>query len=136
VSGVEDGGAPELVSPMVAVGATPSRRRVVVTTAAITVLSGLLVEPWVGVLAGGAALVVLLMARFRWLLTIGAPVALAVTGLYVLVQQSRYNYPPGLNWPSRFDAVHVVGLLAIVLLLADVVIVGIRDRALVDRSDS
>jgi hypothetical protein len=136
VSGVEDGGAAELVSPMVAVGATPSRRRVVVTTAAITVLSGLLVEPWVGVLAGGAALVVLLVARFRWLLTIGAPVALAVTGLYVLVQQSRYNYPPGLNWPSRFDSVHVVGLLAIVLLLADVVIVDIRDRALVDRSDS
>jgi arabinofuranan 3-O-arabinosyltransferase len=130
----DDGDAPEAASPLVAIGATPTRRHIVVTTATVALLSGLLVEPWVGVMAGGAALTVLLAPRLRWLLTIGAPVALAVTGVYVLVQQSRYNYPPGLDWPSRFDAVHVVGLIAVMLLLTDVIVDRVRSRAGTDGS--
>ncbi|MEX2268756.1 MAG: alpha-(1-_3)-arabinofuranosyltransferase family protein [Acidimicrobiia bacterium] len=125
---VDADAAPTAASLLVAAGTTPSRSRVVATTVMVAVLSGLLVEPWVGALAGAAALAVLLVPRTRWLLAIGAPAALAATGLYVFVQQSRYGYPPGLDWPSRFDAVHVVGMIAVVLLLTDVIVEAVRSR--------
>jgi arabinofuranan 3-O-arabinosyltransferase len=127
--------APEAVSPLVAAGTTPSRSRVVATALTVAVISGLLVEPWVGLLAGGAALAVLLVPRTRWLLAIGAPAALAATGLYVFVQQGRHSYPAGLDWPARFDAVHVVGLLAVVLLVTDVIVERVRSRGRGTRDD-
>jgi len=122
-------------SPFVAGGTKPSWRAVAVTALVVAFLSGMLVAPWVGLLVGGAALAVLLVPGTRWLLTVGAPVALACTGLYVFVQQGRHSYPAGLDWPARFDAVHVVGWIAVLLLVTDVIVDAVRSRAHVDRAD-
>jgi arabinofuranan 3-O-arabinosyltransferase len=116
----------ELGSPFVAGGAAPSRRAVISTTGAITIAGALLVTPWVGLVAGGATLAVLLRPRLRWLLAIGAPAALAVAGGYVFIQQWRHMYPAVFEWPTFFDGVHVVGWLAVVLLAADAVVEIVR----------
>jgi arabinofuranan 3-O-arabinosyltransferase len=63
---------------------------------------------------------------FRWprgrdlLLTLAAGL-LAVTGLFYVVQQIRHRNPPDFIWPQQFDEVHVLGLLVIFLLAAEVV---------------
>ena len=54
---------------------------------------------WVGLLAGALVALVALRPRLRLLITIGAPLALAVCALYVIVQQHRHHYPSDLDWP-------------------------------------
>ncbi|MGI9603133.1 MAG: alpha-(1-_3)-arabinofuranosyltransferase domain-containing protein [Acidimicrobiales bacterium] len=60
----------------------------------------------------------------RWarrLPALGAAVALAVAGAYITIEQYRNRYPPDFGWPQFFDAVHVVGVVAVLLLAVDVV---------------
>jgi hypothetical protein len=79
-----------------------------------------------------AAVLVALVAcvpRTRFLVSLGAPAALAVAALYVVVQQYRHDYVADLDWPGRFTSVNDLAWLAVVLLLADVVIEVLRRRA-------
>ena len=133
VAAVGDPDGPvELASPFRARGAMPSRRAVVSSTAAVTLAAGLIVNPLVGVIAGAATLGVLLRPRLRWLLTVGAPGALAVAGGYVFIQQWRHMYPSVFTWPTFFDAVHVVGWMAVILLSVDAVVEVVRSRQRTD----
>jgi hypothetical protein len=105
---------------------------VISTTAAVTIAGGLLVTPWVGLVAGAATLAVLRRPRLRWLLAVGAPTALAVAGGYVFLQQWRHEYPAVFEWPTFFDGVHTIAWLAVVLLAADATVEFIRTRERVD----
>ncbi len=67
--------------------------------------------------------------RARFLVTLGAPLALGVAALYVVVQQQRHDYVADLDWPGRFTRVNNLVWLALVLLLADVVVEALRRRA-------
>jgi hypothetical protein len=120
-------------SPFRVGGATPPRRAVASTTIAVGLAAGLLVTPWIGLVVGGATLAALWRPPLRWLLSVGAPAALAAAGGYVVIQQARHHYPPVFEWPTFFDAVHVVALLAVVLLAADAVVDFVRARPRVDR---
>jgi hypothetical protein len=83
---------------------------------------------WVGVLAAVLVAVVARVPRLRFLIALGAPLALAACAAYVIVQQYRYNYPSDLDWPTRFDGINDVAWLAVILLLADVVVESVRRR--------
>jgi arabinofuranan 3-O-arabinosyltransferase len=120
--------SPALTTPLVARGRRPSRRAVISTTAAVTLVGALLVTPWVGLVAGAATLAVLVRPRLRALLAVGAPGALAIAGGYVFVQQWRLRYPAVFEWPTFFDGVHVIAWLAVVLLAADATVEFIRTR--------
>jgi arabinofuranan 3-O-arabinosyltransferase len=106
-----------------------SRRGVILTVSLATALV-------VGVIVGpieGVALGVLVAAALRWgrthvVLALGAPLVLAAAAGYILLQQTRYGYPPIFEWPTFFDRVHILGLLAAVLLAADVVVEQVRER--------
>jgi hypothetical protein len=115
-------------SPFGSSGSPPSRRAVVSTTLAVAIASSLLVTWWMGLVVGAVTLAVLLRPPLRWLLTVGAPAALAAAGAYVVVQQTRHLYPAVFEWPTFFDAVHVVALLAVLLLAADAVVELVRSR--------
>ncbi len=121
-------GPVELASPFVARGATPKRRAVISTTAAVAIVAGLIVNPLVGIVAGALTVAVLLRPRLRWLLVVGTPLALAVAGGYVLIQQWRFSYPTIFTWPTFFDNVHVVGWLAVILLSVDATVEFVRTR--------
>jgi hypothetical protein len=71
-------------------------------------------------------LAVLLRPRLRPLLTLGGPAALALTGLYVVVQQYRFTYFSDFGWPSHFERVNELAWLSIILLAADVLVELLR----------
>ncbi|HEV2310108.1 MAG TPA: discoidin domain-containing protein, partial [Acidimicrobiia bacterium] len=130
VATVDDPDGPVvLASPLVAGGSTPTRRAVISTTAAVALVAGLIVNPLVGVVAGALTVAVLLRPRLRWLLVVGTPAALAVAGAYVVIQQSRFNYPSIFTWPTFFDQVHVVGWLAVIFLSVDATVEFVRNRS-------
>jgi len=51
----------------------------------------------------------------------------------VFIEQWRYKYPSIFTWPTFFDAVHVVGWLAVILLTVDAVVEFLRTRQRTDR---
>jgi arabinofuranan 3-O-arabinosyltransferase len=133
VATVDDPDGPvALASPFIATGFTPTRRAIVSTTAAVTLVAGLIVNPLVGILAGALTVGVLLRPRLRWTLTVGAPAALAVAGGYVFIQQWRHMYPSIFTWPTFFDSVHVIGWLAVILLSVDALVEFVRTRTRTD----
>jgi arabinofuranan 3-O-arabinosyltransferase len=85
---------------------------------AAVVAAGPLVAAPTAVLAAVAAR----WRRCRWLLTLGAPAALALAGAYVVVWQARHHIAPGLDWPVELERAHPLGWLAVALLVADVVV--------------
>jgi hypothetical protein len=112
----------------------PSNRgvstRAVVTTAVVAGLGGaVLARWWVGLLAGVLTAAVLLRPRLRVLLALGAPAALALAAVYVIVQQYRHRYAPDFFWLTHFDAVQAFAWLAVILLACDALVEIVRTRA-------
>jgi hypothetical protein len=89
---------------------------------------------WVGVIAAICVLAVLVRPRLRPLLTVGAPLAVLVTGVYVVVQQYRYHYFSSFEWPTHFERVNDLAWLAVILLVADALVEILR-RPPVHRRD-
>jgi arabinofuranan 3-O-arabinosyltransferase len=127
---------PKFGSPLVLPGRPASNRAAVSGVAAVAVGTAVFVTPWVGVVVGVATVAVLWRPRLRPILSFGAPLALAAAGAYVLVQQTRYNYLPLFEWPTYFDAVHVVGWVAVALLATDAVCEVLRGQTKVTISAS
>ena len=107
-------------------------RAATIASAIIAGVAGaVLVRWWVGVVAAAAVLVMSLRPRLRVVLALGAPIALAVAALYVIVQQYRYDYAPDFFWLVHFDRVQDLAWLAVILVACDalVEIVRLRSRA-------
>ena len=128
----DDDAPPAFATPLVASGTQPRTRALVVGAVLVVVIGALLSAWWVGLLAGAMVVLVALRPRFRALLTIGAPLALALCAAYVIVQQHRHHYPADLDWPTQFTRVNEIAWLAVILLLADVVVEWVRRRGPVD----
>jgi hypothetical protein len=99
------------------------------TVLVVTVVGALVAAPWVGPVAGVATAVVLVWPRLRPLLAVGAVGSVAATGAYVVIQQTRYRYPPIIEWPTFLDRVHLLALLAVVLVAVDVAVEVVSRRA-------
>jgi arabinofuranan 3-O-arabinosyltransferase len=126
---------PILANPLRASGGMPSRRVLVATVLGTGVLGAVLVRGWVGLLTAALVAAVMFRPRLRWLLTFGAPAALALAGLYTVVQQFRYRYFSTFDWPLHFDRVNDIAWLAVILLMADVVVELARGRSPVASGD-
>ncbi|MEO8264641.1 MAG: alpha-(1-_3)-arabinofuranosyltransferase family protein [Ilumatobacteraceae bacterium] len=96
------------------------RRRAFVTAAALVVLTGLVISPKYGVLAGVVGLAVV---WFKRPLVAGAASLALVGGLAVLIvrRQLRYRLVANPSWPAAFDDLHRLGLLVVVLLFASTI---------------
>jgi arabinofuranan 3-O-arabinosyltransferase len=123
---------PDEVQPALgwpAPGAPPRPVATVGTVLVVTVVGALVAAPWVGPVAGVATAVVLVWPRLRPLLAVGAVGSVAATGAYVVIQQTRYRYPPIIEWPTFLDRVHLLALLAVVLVAVDVAVEVVSRRA-------
>ena len=118
----------ELANPLVAVGATPGRRAVIAATLSAGLVAAILARWWVGLIVALCVVAVLLRPRLRPLLTFGAPACVAVTALYVIVQQHRYRYPYDFFWVEHFSAITNLAWLAVLLLAADALVELVRSR--------
>ena len=121
--------APAVANPLVAAGRQPRVLAVVGGAVAVGIVGAVVSRWWVGLLAAALVALVAYVPRARFLVSLGAPLALAVAALYVVVQQYRHDYVADLDWPGRFTSVNDLAWLAVVLLLADVVIEVLRRRA-------
>jgi len=121
--------APALGTPLIAAGARPRTLAIVGGALAVGIIGGAVSRWWIGLLAAALVALVACVPRTRFLVSLGAPAALAVAALYVVVQQHRYDYVADLDWPGRFASANDLAWLAVVLLLADVVIEVLRRRA-------
>jgi hypothetical protein len=126
---VDEDAVPVFANPLVAAGAQPRPLAIVVGALAVGIVGAAVSRWWVGLLAAALVALVALVPRTRFLVSVGAPLALAAAALYVVVQQYRYDYVADLDWPGRFRSVHDLVCLAVVLLIADVVIEVLRRRA-------
>jgi hypothetical protein len=91
-------------------------------------VAAVLIKPLPGILVGLLVLAALLRSRWRVVLAVGAPVALGLAALYVLLEQTLNSYPPVFEWPTFFERVHVLGWLAVGLLAADALVEVVRTR--------
>ena len=96
---------------------------------AVGVVGAVVASWWVGLVAGALVALVAYRPRLRFLITLGAPAALAACAAYVVVQQYRHDYVPDLDWPPRFYDINNVVWLALILLLADLAVELVRRRA-------
>jgi hypothetical protein len=115
-------------NPLRAEGARPSIGDAVVVVLGAGIVAAVLARPWVGLVCALAAALVLWWPRLRPLLTLGAPAALMLCALYIVVQQHRYDYVSDLDWPNRFQRINDVAWLAVLLLLTDVLVQWARRR--------
>ncbi len=113
-------------NPLVAAGTEPRPLVVVAAALGVGIVGALLASWWVGLLAAVLVAVVARVPRLRFLIALGAPLALAACVAYVIVQQYRHNYPSDLDWPTQFDGINDIAWLAVILLLADVVVEAVR----------
>ncbi|HET9729448.1 MAG TPA: alpha-(1-_3)-arabinofuranosyltransferase family protein [Acidimicrobiia bacterium] len=103
-------------------------RRLMTTTArwiavgAVTVLSAVVVTPWVGVLVGAATYATLRWPRLRAPIMVVPAALLAGCALYIVVQQQRYHYPSVFEWPTLFPRARTPAWIAIMLVSADIVV--------------
>ncbi|HUF83052.1 MAG TPA: discoidin domain-containing protein, partial [Acidimicrobiia bacterium] len=118
--------APSIALPWQPSGTRPSHAARIAGPALAAVAGGALVNPIVGVVIGALVLVAVHRPQWRAVLAIGAPVSLALAGLYIFVQQWRHWYPSVFEWPTFFDRVHVLGWLALAFLAADALVEALR----------
>jgi hypothetical protein len=114
--------------PFVAAGTRPRALVIAATAIGAGLVAAVLIKPLPGLLVALLVLAALLRARWRAVLAIGAPAALGLAALYVLVEQTLNKYPPVFEWPTFFDRVHVLGWLAVALLAADALVEVVRTR--------
>ncbi len=118
----EGGSQPRLTSPLLSSGSRPRVGAVVLATLAAAFGAAVLISPWAALLIGPVVLAGLLFPRARLATTLPATGLLAVTGLYMVVEQLRYRYPPEFEWPINMTLGNTLAWLALALLVADVVV--------------
>ncbi len=92
-------------------------------------LGALVVAPWVGALAAAVVFAMVVRPRLRPIVMLVPAALLALCGLYIVVEQYRYRYPPVFEWPTVFPHARTLAWIAVVLLMADGVVEILRSRA-------
>ena len=114
---------PELVLPLRGAGSGRAPLRAAAGAALAAGLAAAVNLPeWPGWLWICPLLGAVTFAASRWrrgagVLLVGAAGSLAVAAAWIMVEQYRFRHPPGFGWPRYFEAVHILGVLTILLVL-------------------
>lgn len=120
--------APALVSPAARRSRITGGLATTLVPMTALLVGGVLVNPVVGVLMGVIAVLVMRFGRLRPLLTLGAPLLIMLAAAYIIVQQYRHNFTPRFEWPTFFARIHVLGWIAVLFVMLDVLIDFVRER--------
>ena len=107
---------------------TPGPVAAVVTGLLAGVAAALLIRPWTGLLVGGVVIVVVLVPRLRWLLSLFPALAVLFCGAFVVWSQTKNDWRTDINWPTHFWQLRTLGWLAVLALASDALI-GLVRRA-------
>jgi hypothetical protein len=75
--------------------------------------------PLLGPAVGLATFLVYRWSRGRAWLGLAGAASLGLAALYIVTGQIRHDYLSDFSWPQQFTRVHVLGLLAVFLALAE-----------------
>ena len=89
-------------------------------------LGALVVAPWVGALVAIVVALVLWRPSWRFVVMAVPATLLGICGLYIAIEQYRYNYPSVFEWPTVFPRARTLAWIAVMLLVADVVVEVLR----------
>jgi hypothetical protein len=95
---------------------------------AVGVFAGAVLQPWAAPILAAATLAALWWPRARALLRLFPALAIALCGLYILVQQYRHHFAPRFEWPTFFGRVNQLAWLAVLALAADAIIEIVLER--------
>jgi hypothetical protein len=112
-----------------------SRRASVLIAVGVGIAAGLAVGPWLGVIAAGLAVLVLMRPSWRALLVFAPPALIAAASVYIVYLQRRYRFPSVFEWPTLFPKATTLAWLALALIGIDVVIELVRTRRASHRAD-
>lgn len=97
--------------------------------AAVTgLVSAAVFTPIAGPIVGAAVLAAARWDRARVLLLAGSVSLMGLAGLYVVVEQFRYRFPPEFEWPTFFSVGNTLAWFAVLFLLGDAVVELVRRR--------
>jgi arabinofuranan 3-O-arabinosyltransferase len=103
-------------------GALPTRRVAAWTGVGVGLLGLVMAGPLTGLALGAAAGIGARHETFRRYLLMASPLALGLAALYVLYIQLRWSPQPSFDWPIEMRRPHPLGLLAVLVLVADVIV--------------
>ncbi|MFQ5558467.1 MAG: hypothetical protein ACE5GB_13305, partial [Acidimicrobiales bacterium] len=75
--------------------------------------------PWSALAIGALVYLALRSDRLTSSLPLLSALSLGVAALYVMYRQRTDRPPPDFAWPRQFEDVHVLGVLAVLLMLAE-----------------
>lgn len=102
-------------------GAAPGWGATVLSAVVVGAGAALVVTPVVGIISAFATVVAVRWRRSRIAFVLGAPAVLMMAASYIIVQQYRHRYRPAFEWPTFFSRVHVLGWIALVLVIIEVI---------------
>jgi arabinofuranan 3-O-arabinosyltransferase len=92
------------------------------------VIAGLTVAPWVGVLIAAVTALIASFRNLRRYVLFVPAVLIVMAGVYIAVQQQRYEFPPVFEWPTLFPRARTAAWIAVMLLVGDVIVEVFRAR--------
>jgi arabinofuranan 3-O-arabinosyltransferase len=117
---------PELVLPWEQAEERVGRRSTLFATVGLGLfaIANLSFAGWIPTLAlvlAGASFAAFRAPRGRSWLGLGATASLGLAYLYIVVSQIRHEHVPDFIWPRQFERVHVLGIVAVLLLLGEAI---------------
>ncbi len=103
-------------------GPAPSLFAWIGTTVGALAFGFAFVGPLGALVLAAAAAITLRFPRSRPLLTVGGPVLLVGTILWMAARQLNSSLPPGFDWPTYFEGAQDPAWIAVLLLLLDAVV--------------
>jgi len=103
-------------------------RTTLLLSLALGLTAALVINPLIGALIAALTFVSARGLVPRWVTSLVAPAAMALSGGYVTLSVVRRHTLPGLEWPSELTRAHPVAWLAVLALVVDVVVQAARGR--------
>jgi arabinofuranan 3-O-arabinosyltransferase len=102
--------------------ARTSTRSTLVPVATLSILAGLIVVPWVGVLVGVLTFWSMRDRRVRCIVRYAPAAIVGAIAISIAIAQAIHHYPTGGSWPAIFAWARIPVWIAIFLLLVDAVV--------------
>ena len=101
----------------------PSRQAIAVAALTTAAVAAVTLPQWPTWLPLAAALAAITAISLHWQRAGPLPLAAAATSLgiaaaWIMISQYRFRHPPDFAWPQRFEEVHILGMLTVLLIAA------------------
>ena len=106
-----------------------SHKEALITSLLLGLFGAFVSNPLIGALVASLTWISARNFRRRILLTLLPMVGYCIGVAYIIFLQIKWEYEPAFSWPSWGRSVHHLGLLVVLLLIADVIVAQVSERS-------